>query len=381
MISVSIGEIASLKYGKMPPREILADDGFPVFSGYRITGYAKECTHEQPMLVVVARGVGGTGDVKISPAQSWITNLSIVLELDEQRVDKLFLYYRLQLEPLKDRLNTGAAQAQITIANLSPYRITLPVLETQKKIVDVIRAYDDLIANNRRRIELLEHSARHLFKEWFIRLRYPGHEHDGIVDRMPEGWETKRIEEVADTIGGGTPSSGVSNFWDGGDITWFVPSDVTKSNSLILLDSERKITEAGLRGSSARMVPRGAILMTSRASVGFFGLYDEGDCCTNQGFISIAPQINFARFYMLQDLLYRREEIISKAGGTTYKEINKTTFRNLKMIIPSERIRREFEEICSNIFAQVRALKKQSVNAEKARDILLPRLMDGRISV
>jgi type I restriction enzyme S subunit len=121
--------------------------------------------------------------------------------------------------------------------------------------------------------------------------------------------------------------------------------------------------------------------MTSRASVGFFGVYDEGDCCTNQGFISIFPGFPYARMYMLHDLMRRRDEIIAKAGGTTYKEINKTTFRNITMLVPPGKLLQEFEEFCVDIFGQVRALKRQSVAATAARDLLLPRLMDGRISV
>jgi type I restriction enzyme S subunit len=113
--TVKLGEIATMKYGKMPPRDLLCEDGFPVFSGYRVTGACKEYLYDEPKLVVVARGVGGTGDVKISPPKSWITNLSIVLDLDESRISKNYLHYKLGLEPLKDKLNTGAAQAQITI--------------------------------------------------------------------------------------------------------------------------------------------------------------------------------------------------------------------------------------------------------------------------
>lgn len=121
--------------------------------------------------------------------------------------------------------------------------------------------------------------------------------------------------------------------------------------------------------------------MTSRASVGFFGIYDEGDCCTNQGFIVIAPKIPYARMLMLHDLMRRKEEIVGRAGGVTYKEINKTTFRNMTMLIPSEKARRPFEEFCQDVLRQVRTLKRQSERATQARDLLLTRLMDGRIEV
>ncbi len=110
-----LDQIATMKYGKMPPPNILSNEGYPIFSGYRVTGLSKEYLYDSSQVVVVARGVGGTGDVKMSPEKCWITNLSIVLELDESRVDKRFLFYRLGQEPLKAKLNTGAAQGTVNL--------------------------------------------------------------------------------------------------------------------------------------------------------------------------------------------------------------------------------------------------------------------------
>lgn len=101
LTKMRIDEFATMKYGKMPPKNVVSDTGYPIYSGYRITGYAKEYLYKNPELIVVARGVGGTGDAKISPPEAWITNLSIVLSLSGDIADKLFLYYRLGHEPLR----------------------------------------------------------------------------------------------------------------------------------------------------------------------------------------------------------------------------------------------------------------------------------------
>ena len=89
---VRLGVIARMKYGKMPPREILIDDGYPIFSGYRVTGFSKEYLYDAPRVIVVARGVGGTGDVKMSPAKAWITNLSTRLSRNDLDAKKVFGY-------------------------------------------------------------------------------------------------------------------------------------------------------------------------------------------------------------------------------------------------------------------------------------------------
>ena len=200
-----LSEVTEMKYGKMPPKAILTDstDGFPVYSGYRITGFAKEYLYEQPMLIIVARGVGGTGDVKIAPVKSWITNLSIVLNINKELVDKEYLKNLLNREKLKDKLNTGAAQAQITIDSLSRYQINLPELSEQKAITKVISEYEKLIENNNRRIALLEESARLLYQEWFVHLRFPGHEHCKIIDGVPEGWSVVPISDLSEFLSRG----------------------------------------------------------------------------------------------------------------------------------------------------------------------------------
>ena len=151
MKSVRLVNISSMKYGKLPPKEIL-DSGYPIFTGYRVSGYSKEYLYKEAMLIVVARGVGGTGDVKIAPEKAWITNLSIVLDLDSSQIDKHFLDYRLGQEALRDKLNTGSAQAQITIEALSQYKISVPDLASQRQIATVLAAYDYLVAINQRRI-------------------------------------------------------------------------------------------------------------------------------------------------------------------------------------------------------------------------------------
>ena len=163
MKTFTLGELAVMKYGKLPPKEIL-ESGCPIFTGYRVSGYAKECLYERPMLVVVARGVGGTGDVKLSPPRSWITNLSIVLDLDVTKADKQFLCFFLGQQSLKAKLNTGSAQAQITVNALSTFQVTIPALPVQRRIASILSAYDDLIENNTRRIAILEEMARRIYE-------------------------------------------------------------------------------------------------------------------------------------------------------------------------------------------------------------------------
>jgi type I restriction enzyme S subunit len=276
-------------------------------------------------------------------------------------------------------LFTGATIKHLPREKLALVEVPVPTYSTQFYIASVLSAYDDLIENNRRRIQLLEQAARLLYKEWFVHLRFPGHEHTKIINGAPEGWEKKKIADVCETTGGGTPSTRVAEYWDG-DITWVVPSDITRNDCLVLLNSERKITEKGLRESSAKMVPPETILMTSRASVGFFALMDYA-VCTNQGFINIIPHDENMRMYLLFNLLSRVEEIRSNAKGTTYPEISKSRFRDMDIVVPADIIVYEFSDYASSIIKQLRVLKRSILKLTQARDLLLPRLMNGEIAV
>jgi type I restriction enzyme S subunit len=333
---------------------------------------------------VLFSNIGSVGDAArvIDDAEFSIKNIAL-FRPDFMKVDPLYFYYLVASPFFRGHfLNVRSGSAQPFISLESFRSLKFPYLENralQQRIGHILSAYDDLLENNRRRIQLLEQAARLLYKEWFVHLRFPGHEHVKIKDGVPEGWEKKKFSDVCETIGGGTPSTNVPDYWDG-DITWVVPSDITKNDCLVLLDSERKISERGLKQSSAKLVPPNTILMTSRASVGFFALM-EREVCTNQGFINIIPKSDDLRFYLLFNLVSRVDEIRSNAKGTTYPEISKSRFRAMDILLPETMLIKTYGEVVNGLIEQIRCLKKQIAQLAKARDLLLPRLMNGEIVV
>jgi type I restriction enzyme S subunit len=227
---------------------------------------------------------------------------------------------------------------------------------------------------------LLEQAARLIYDEWFVRLRFPGHEGVRVVDGVPEGWARVAIPDVADTIGGGTPATGVDAFWHEGDIEWVTPSDVTKNPHFVLTTVERAITSAGLAASSAKLLPKHAILMSSRASIGFFAIPGR-EVTTNQGFISIVCHDPQMWPYLLMHLSSRVEEIRGLGTGTTFLEVSKGKFRNLMVLRPSGSVLAAYAEAVSPVFEQIRKLKQQNEVLVRTRDLLLPRLMSGEVTV
>lgn len=333
-------------------------------------------------VIVAMYGQGDTaGRVAINKVPITTNQACCNLTLDESLADYEFVYYNLcTLYSKLVSLKKGAAQPNLNAKIIKGLEIDIPDLQTQHRIATTLSRYDSLIDNYLRQIKLLEEAAQRLYKEWFVNLRFPGHESTKIVDGVPEGWEKKKISDVCDTIGGGTPSTKVASYYEGGTIKWVTPTDITRNKSLCLLDTDKKITEEGLKHSSAKMLPAGTILMTSRASVGYFGIADF-EVCTNQGFISCIPSSKYYQMYLLRNLMNRIEEIRIKAGGSTYLEISKSVFRNLDIICPSDKILQKFQARANAYYMQEKNLSIQLRLLTESRDRLLPKLLSGEIEV
>lgn len=278
------------------------------------------------------------------------------------------------------QISQGTAQDNLSWEKLSTIKFCIPEYKEQCRIADILSAYDDLIENNQKQIKLLEEAAQRLYKEWFVDLRFPGHENTKIVDGLPEGWRVASIADICDTVGGGTPSTKIQSYYEKGDILWVTPTDITRNFSLALLDTEKKITPEGLKNSSAKMLPAETILMTSRASVGFFGMC-KYEVCTNQGFISCIPKRENLQMYLLFNLKSRVEEIRQKAGGSTYLEISKTVFRELKIILPKDEVLAEYQKNVHDIFDEIYCRTEMIKSLVDMRNRLLPKLMSGEVEV
>jgi len=362
---VKLGNIAKFRYGKMPDKDKFLDDGYPVFSGYRITGYYSEYMVENPTLIVVARGVGGTGDVKISPPKSYITNLSIIVDLDESVADMRYLYYQFVCNNLR-YLDTGAAQSQITINNLSKHKALLPRLVIQKKISSILTTYDNLIENNNKRIKLLEQMAVNLYKEWFVRFRFPGYENVEFVGTLPIGWQYQSISESMD-----------------------------------FFDSQRVPLSSMQRDEMEKIYPYygAAKLMDYVDDYLFDGEYlllgEDGTVVTTDGFPVL--QLVNDKFWVNNHahvirgkgnistrflyLTFCRFPITGVVTGSAQPKISKGRLEKLKILVPDAITMEHFNNLINPMFDEINVLKKQLIRITQQRDMLLPRLMSGKLEV
>ncbi|MEX2171508.1 MAG: restriction endonuclease subunit S [Pirellulales bacterium] len=371
---MKLGEIATMKYGKLPPKETNADAAFPIFTGYRIAGFCDEYLYDEPEVIVVARGVGGTGDVKISPEKSWITNLSIVLSVDATRINKRFLFYRLGQESLKDKLNTGAAQAQITIENLRPYSITIPSVATQERIANTLSAYDDLIENNRRRMRLLEDGARALYREWFVRLRFPGHEHTRIINGVPQGWESKTLGELCEEVREAVKPEGLARD------TPYIGLEHMPRRSISLDDwgNAQEVTSSKHRFREDDILFGKIRPYFHKVGIAFINGVASSDA------IVIRPPEARLRGFVLMTV---SSDPFVAVTAQTMREGSKMPRADWKQMqayptpLPPDALLGTFESTVRPIVEQLRALTLGNQKLRAARDLLLPQLMTGEIAV
>ncbi len=287
-------------------------------------------------------------------------------------IDSQYLFYWL-VSPLGRRelskCTIGAAQPAYTIVRLKEMRLDLPDERTQRAISGYLKNYDDLIENNKRRIELLEESARQLYKEWFVRFRFPGHEHVKIIDGVPEGWAFKPLKEIANITMGQSPKSEFYNS-DGEGLPFH--QGVTKFG-FRFVQHETYCTKL------TRLSQPGDILFSVRAPVGRLNITNDV-IVLGRGLSAIHSIDGFQSFlfYALKSYFFKEDMI---GGGAIYASVTKKDLENQELLMPSESLLKEFNDFGSDIDKQIYNLHQMNVNLTKARDLLLPKLMNGEIAV
>lgn len=309
------------------------------------------------------------------------TNQQINSIIANQENDKDYVYYI--ATTLNDALVSFAGGSATPIINKSAFssiKVKVSPLPIQRKIAAVLSAYDDLIENNNRRIALLEKMAEELYREWFVRLRFPGHEKTKIVKGMPEGWEIKTVEQSFEYLSGGTPSTLVNSYWQDGYINWYSPTDLTAADALFSFQSKAQITELGLKESSARLFPPYSIMMTSRATIGQISI-NTTPACTNQGFVTCIPNDKVPLYYLYYWLKLNKEYFFQIANGATFLELTKGKFKKVNILIPPARIIETYTKVQRPIFEILEILLRQKEYLITSRERLLSRLMSGKIDV
>ncbi|PHS39306.1 MAG: restriction endonuclease subunit S [Robiginitomaculum sp.] len=294
----------------------------------------------------------------------------IVLRQKSNSSNKQYLYYFSQSDifrriAIKSMTGTSGRQRVQTdvVRNTEFY---FPPLPEQKAIAGVLSALDDKIDLLHRQNKTLEALAETLFRQWFI-------------EEAEDNWEEGELGDILTMKGGSTPSTKNEDYW-GGDIHWTTPRDLSNSASLYLLDTARKITKAGLNKITSGLLPKGTLLMSSRAPVGYLAL-SEVPISINQGYIAILDNKGFSKYFIYLWLKLHMPYVKSFANGSTFQEISKASFKTLEIVIPPKLSVEKFTTKIEPNFTKIKANTYQIQTLENLRDTLLPKLMSGAVRV
>lgn len=296
--------------------------------------------------------------------------------------------------------HTGVARFQYTLFATTT-NINLPLDDEQSGIVRILSCLDERIELNQRMNKTLEGMAQALFKSWFVNFDpvkakaegckpegmddaiaalFPSTFIESILGPIPEGWEVSQIGEEVEVVGGSTPSTQETAYWEDGRFYWATPKDLSKLKNPILLDTERKITELGVKQISSGQLPIDTVLLSSRAPVGYIALA-KVPVSINQGFIAMRCAQKLSPYYVINWTYSALEEIKSRATGTTFAEISKSAFRPIKIVVPNEFITQIFDDIAKPIYDRITENERNISSLRSTRDLLLPRLISGKLRV
>jgi type I restriction enzyme S subunit len=307
----------------------------------------------------------------------------IRVRLDQSIADPLFFFYYFRSQPGRQRIETIVEQtavAGIKASSLGRLSISVPLVEEQKRVAQVLRSLDEKIDNNRRIARTLEEIATALFKARFVDFVEQGELVESEIGPIPRGWKIQEVGEVLQVVGGGTPSTKERMYWDNGTHCWATPKDLSGLNEPIILETARHITDAGVDRISSGLLPPWTVLMSSRAPVGYTAI-SLVPVAVNQGFIAVPPSDHVPSEYTLLWMRANMGRIKANAGGSTFAEISKRAFRPIPMLLPPTEELDSFKKSTEPLISQIAACVRENVLLAEIRGVLLPRLISGQVHV
>ncbi|BCH60805.1 hypothetical protein RvVAR0630_34290 [Agrobacterium vitis] len=273
----------------------------------------------------------------------------------------------------------------------------------------MLGSLDDKIELNRRMNETLEAMAQAIFRDWFVDFGPTRRKLEGAADPLtimgglvqdaeraqaladlfpaalgddglPEGWKVAPIGDLTDIVGGSTPSTADPSYWNGGYHAWATPKDLSNLDGLVLFETERRLTDAGLKKITSGLSPEGTVLLSSRAPIGYLAIAAT-KVAVNQGFIAIRPSVKLPTSYALFWCKENMDLIKANANGSTFMEISKRNFRPLPVVLPTAQIMQIFVDLVDPMFSRIEMNLRNSRTLSETRDLLLPKLMSGQLRV
>lgn len=372
--------LAKYPTGKLNSSAAVEDGEYPFFTCahdiYRIDQYSYDGEY------VLLGGNNASGDFPIFYYNGKFDayQRTYLIQPLSDDTDTKYLFYSIGLKLHQMKANaSGTATKFLTQPILNNINIEYRDIDEQKRIADILSAYDNLIENNNKRIRLLEQMAESLYKEWFVRFRFPGYENAEFENGIPKGWVREKIGLHYNTCSGGTPSRTHEEYYADGTIPWVKTGEI-KDN--IIIHTDECITEDGIKGSSAKLLPQGAVVMAMYGvNIGMLAYLDSEMTCNQACCVFSDKNEIISRHYLFHYLYSIRDYLLLIGFGAAQQNLSQDLIKKVKIVIPPAELIKKFDEQKEPLYQTIRALMLQNDKLIKQRDMLLPRLMSGKLEV
>lgn len=371
---VKLGDVCDVTMGQSPKSEFYNQigEGIPFLQGNRTFGmkypifdtYTTKVTKLAKKNEVIMSVRAPVGALNITKENVCLGRG--VCGLRHKNNNQEFLYYLLKYNVDKlIKRESGTVFGSVNKNDIESLEILyIDDEKEQKAISSILSALDDKIELNQQINNNLEQQAQAIFKFWF-------------VDNIDPMWKEGTVSDLGIVVGGGTPSKAKPEYYTEHGIAWITPKDLSINKSKFILKGANDITKIGLKSSSAKLMPKGTVLFSSRAPIGYVAIA-AGEVSTNQGFKSIIPKEEIGTAYVYYFLKKNLAVIESIASGSTFKEISLSVMKSIPAIIPDKDILGKFNDICKPIFKKQKSLEKENDCLAIIRDTLLPKFMSGK---
>ena len=296
------------------------------------------------------------------------------------KADLKFVKYLLdEFKVYMQQISKGTTQDNLSLDKLRRVKFNVPDYETQVKIANTLSTYDDLIENNNKRIKLLEQMAENLYKEWFVRFRFPCYESAEFENGIPKGWEIYQAQNLFNISIGRTPDRKQFDFFttNKDDALWVSISDM-KDNMFITKSSEY-LTDEAIKKVNMPMVEEGTVLLSFKLSVGRVSITTKLSC-TNEAIAHFKTNEKELLEYTYINLKLFNYQILGNTSAIG-NAVNSTIIKKMKFLLPNRELIQKFHNCTKDIFVQIKNVMNENENLIKQRDLLLPRLMSGKLEV
>jgi len=393
---VRLGDVVTLQRGFDLPSQRRKPGAIPIVSSSGISGRHIEAKVVGPG--VVTGRYGTIGQVFFVDEDFWPLNTTLYVR-DFKGNDPLFVSYLLRTLDFQSH-NDKSSVPGVNRNHLHTAKVRVPPLSEQRAIAAILSALDDKIELNRRMNRTLEAMARAIFTSWFVdfdpvRAKMEGRQpfgmdadtaalfldafEDSPLGQIPRGWQVGRFSDTIELLSGGTPKTSVAEYW-GGDTPWFSVADAPNTGDVYVIDTEKKITQAGLQRSPAQLLPVGTTIISARGTVGKCALVGV-PMAMNQscyGVRGVAGQGNFYTYFSLRSVV---SELQQGSHGSVFDTITRDTFNMVDVVIPPAIIAQQFETIVTPYLQRIRCNLLELRTLGAIRDALLPKLLSGDLRI